>query len=67
MFDLSYRKRKLIAPEMRPKLVHFLCNLIIVRPISGANCFVLMYFMMFVLGLSVTARYYVGYTYNLEM
>jgi len=25
------------------------------------------YFMLFVMGLSVTARYYVGYTYNVEM
>jgi MFS family permease len=33
----------------------------------GTNSILLMYFMMFVLGLSVTARYYVGYTYNLEM
>ena len=33
----------------------------------GTNSILLMYFMMFVLGLSVTAGYYVGYTYNLEM
>lgn len=25
------------------------------------------YFTIFIFGLSVTARYYVGYTYNLEM
>ena len=31
------------------------------------NSFILLYALLIFLGMSVTARYYVGYTYNLEM
>lgn len=44
-------------------LLHMLCMVSILSTTSVVFC----YFLLFVFGLSVTSRYYVGYTYNIEM
>ena len=42
-------------------------NLVCAVFLFFANHIFIVYFILFVLGISVSGRYYVGYTYNLEM
>ncbi len=42
-------------------------NLVCTVFLFFANHIFIVYFILFVLGISVSGRYYVGYTYNLEM
>lgn len=48
-------------------LLGLLMNLIVVVTLIVAKRVLVGYICLFVLGLSVTARYYVGYAYNIEM
>jgi MFS family permease len=41
--------------------IFFMCGILL-----STNMY-LSYFLLFIFGMSITARYYVGYTYNLEM
>jgi len=41
-------------------------NAVIVLICIFSTNVIITYFCMFLLGISITARYYVGYTYNLE-
>ena len=42
-------------------------NLVCAVFLIFANHIFIVYFILFVIGISVSGRYYVGYTYNLEM
>lgn len=41
-------------------------NFVLIVILIFAKSVILVYFCCFMLGISITARYYVGYTYNLE-
>ena len=52
----------------KPVYLGGLClNLVLIGSIIFIHNALLAYLVMFLLGVSITARYYVGYTYNLEL